>query len=597
MRWRASLVIAAVYGYFLIFAQFSFVELLRSGGVSLTEEKVALGLMAAAGMVSGFFAAWRGAGPQWVRGALALAAVTAALAPFLKSMPGALGIALATGCALGVATVSLAATLPAWCGIAWVGLGTGLGYALCNLPFVFSQSPAGQAWIGAAFALAGLAAVPSAVDWLPKEPRKVFPLWGAVVLFTALVWMDSAAFFIIQHAESLKAETWGSGWLWRNAAVHFAFAIAAGLWMARGSARVLPAFAWALLAVACLAVNDAGSRGLAGWLYPAGVSLYSAALVAWPAWFSGAGDRRKAGWSAAVLFAIAGWFGSANGIGMAQTLQHVPPAFVAGAGCVVVLVMVVSDLRHWRAAVVVAGVGAVAMAAPHPQPHKRGDAVERGHQVYLSEGCIHCHSQYVRPGSLDELNWGPVRPVEEILAGKPVLIGNRRQGPDLTNVGARRSETWLKLHFMDPQALVPGSAMPSYAHLFESGKGDDLVKYLKGSGVAKMGDVLATASKWTPHGTAAGEDGKALFASHCSACHGPNGLGNGPLSLDLMRKPANLKSGPFVWTPAGADLDLRISRVLKFGLIGTDMPGHETFTDPQLLALKDYVLKLREPSE
>jgi cytochrome c oxidase cbb3-type subunit 2 len=594
MNVRAAIVVAAVYGYFLIFAQFSFVELLRAGGASLTQEKVALGTMAVAGMASGFFAAWRGASPTLVRAALGVAALSSALAPFAKAMPGALGVALATGCALGVATVSLAAMLPAWCGVAWIGLGTGIGYACCNLPAVFTQSPSGQAWVGTAFALAGLLATPSVSEWQGHESKKVFPMWGALAIFTALVWMDSAAFFIIQHSEDLKSGTWGDGLLWRNAAVHLVGAVVAGLWLAKGGARVLPAFSWAILAAAALAVNAESTRGLAGWLYPAGVSLYSAALVAWPGWFSGADGIRKAGWRAAWLFAIAGWFGSANGIGMAQTLQRVPPEFVAGAGCVVVAVMVLSDLKRWRSAVAVAAVVLVAMAFPKSKTTATGDAAGRGKQVYLSEGCIHCHSQYVRPGSLDEQNWGPIRDVKEVLAGQPVLIGNRRQGPDLSNVGARRSEKWLKLHFIDPQAFVPGSSMPSYAHLFDSGKGDDLVRYLRDSGVSGMGKVMETASKWTPGNVEAGVDGKKLFSNHCAACHGANGLGNGLLSPELARKPANLVAGPFVWTASGEALDLRVARVVKFGIIGTDMPGHEVLADEQVLALKDYVLKLRE---
>jgi cytochrome c oxidase cbb3-type subunit 2 len=593
MKVRAAVVVAAVYGYFLIFAQFSFVELLRAGGASLMQEKVALGTMAVAGMASGFLAAWRGASPGMVRAALGLAAATSAMAPLAKSMPGALGIALATGCALGLATVSLAAMLPAWCGVAWIGLGTGLGYACCNLPAVFTLSPSGQAWVGTGFALAGLLAVPSVTDWRGHESKKEFPTWGALAIFTALVWMDSAAFFIIQHSEDLKSGTWGAGLLWRNAGMHLAFAIAAGLWLARGGARMIPALAWAVLAAAALAVNSESTRGLAGWLYPAGVSLYSAALVAWPGWFSGAGGTRKAGWRAAWLFAIAGWFGSANGIGMAQTLQQVPPAFVAGAGCVVIAVMVFSDLKRWRPALAVAVVGVVAMAFPKSKTVAVGDSVARGKQVYLSEGCIHCHSQYVRPGSLDEKNWGPVRDVKEVLAGQPVLIGNRRQGPDLTNVGARRSEKWLKLHVIDPQAFAPGSAMPSYAHLFESGKLDDLVRYLRDSGVGGMPKVMETSARWQPAVVANASGGRELFGMHCAVCHGPNGLGNGPLSLEFARKPANLVAGPFIWTPAGEDIDLRIARVIKFGLVGTDMPGHEVLTDPQILALQEHVLKLR----
>ncbi len=590
---RAALVVAAVYGYFLIFAQFSFVELLRAGGANLMEEKVALGSMAVAGIASGFFAAWRGVSPAMMRIALGVAALTSLLAPLAKAMPGAVGIAVATGCALGLATVSLAALAPMWCGVAWIGLGTGLGYACCNLRFVFMQGPSAQAWIATGFAIIGLLAVPVVAGQRKEEAEEIIPTWGVLALFTALVWLDSAAFFVIQHTENLKSVTWGESVLWRNAAVHLSVAIGAGIWLARGGARMLPVFAWVILAAAAWAVNIEPTRQIAGWLYPAGVSLYSAALVAWPGWFSGANDLRHAAWRAAWLFAIAGWFGSANGIGMAQTLQRVPMEFVVASGVVVGAVMALSNLRHWRSAVVVAAVVGITMISPKTQSVAAGHSPERGHQIYLAEGCIHCHSQYVRPGSIDEVNWGPARNLEEVLKGKPVLIGNRRQGPDLTNVGARRSVTWLKLHFMNPQAFAPGSSMPSYAHLFKSRNGDDLVSYLSQSGIGSMGKVIETASKWQPEGTADGQDGKALYAANCAACHAPDGLGNGPLSQDLIRKPANLVAGPFIWTPAGDNLDLRLARIVKFGLPGTDMPGHEMLTDKQVLAIKNYVLELR----
>ncbi len=324
-----------------------------------------------------------------------------------------------------------------------------------------------------------------------------------------------------------------------------------------------------LLAVAALAVNQETTRHYAGWFYPAAVSLYSTALVAWPGWFPGADDSQKAGWRAAWLFAIAGWFGSANGIGMAQTLQTVPPVFVAGAGVVAIGVMVFSDLNRWRSAVAVGAVILVGAFFSKNESPSRGDAAQRGRQVYLAEGCIHCHSQYVRPGSPDEENRGPIRKAEDVLKGEPVLIGNRRQGPDLTNVGARRSEAWLKIHFINPQLLAPGSAMPSYAHLFDSGKGEDIVRYLKQSGVDHMSHVMAKASAWKPTDTAVG-DGEKLFSSHCAACHGPNGFGNGPVSLGLARKPANLVAGPFVWTPSSGNIELRIARIIKFGLPVTD---------------------------
>ncbi len=596
---RASLAVAGVYGFFLIFAQFAFVELLRGAGVGLGGEKAVLGLMAVAGIAGGFLIAWRGASPCGIRLSLMAAALAAALAPVATAFPAALGVALVTGLALGMATVGLAAVLPAWAGVAWVGLGTGLGYAACNLPFVFQQAPAIQSWIGAGFALAGCLAVPTSREWLPQETRKIFPVWAAILIFTALVWMDSAAFFIIQHSEDLKSGTWGEGHLWRNAAVHLLLAMAAGFWLSREGARSLPAVAWVLLAVAAMAVNHDASRGVAAWFYPAGVSLYSAALVAWPGWFSGASNPRGAAWRAAWLFAIAGWFGSANGIGMAQTLQRVPPVFIATAGAGVIGVMILTRRKSLRPALAVGVVALVAVLArggPASTAPAPSSAAERGRRVYIAEGCIHCHSRYSRPGSPDEAIWGPSHGAEETLKGEPVLIGNRRQGPDLSNIGARRSEAWLKVHFLDPRALVPDSPMPSYAHLFEDGRGDDLVRYLKESGVESIPALMETAANWQPAASSGSPaEGKALYANHCSACHGGLGGGNGPLSHHFARKPANLLKGPFIWThPDGnPDLRLRVARVIKFGIPGTDMPGHETLTDRDILTLTDHVLGLR----
>lgn len=592
LAFRAAGVVAMVYAHFLIFAQFAWVEMMRAAGGTATSEKIALGAMAAAGIAAGFLVARRNTGPIVLQFSFLAAALSAALAPWAASMPFAILISLLTGASIGTMTITLATLLPRWCGLAWTGLGTGLGYALCNLPPVFLATPAQQAGIGAGFAVIGALLVPRRVPATPRRPA-IAPghgLLAVVAAFTALVWLDSAAFFIIQHERDLKSATWGEPMLWRNAAVHLAVAIAAGLLLRRRFTALLGA-AWAILAIAALAVNHAETRGLAGWWYPAGVSLYSTALVAWPGFFSADPDPKLIARRAAWLYAVAGWFGSANGIGMVQSLHHVPAAFIAGAGLVLAGALYFGRSR-WPSAVALGSVVAMATATP-PTPKPAPTAVERGRAVYLAEGCIHCHSRYVRPGSPDVALWGPASDPAAVLAEKPVLIGNRRQGPDLANVGARRSEAWLKLHFLQPRDFAAGSPMPSYAHLFRDTRGDDLIAFLRDVPAETVQARAAAVLAWNPSPTASIPDGAPLYNRHCAVCHGPVGHGDGKLAPLFAKRPANLDLGPFLWTPSGPDLETRVARVVKHGIPGTDMPGHETLSDAQVVALARYVRYLR----
>lgn len=590
---RATITVASVYGFFLLFAQFAFVELIRGAGHGVEVEKILLGAMAVAGVAAGFLAAWRGVRPAMIRAAMVVAAVSSLVAAFNGMLPILLVVALATGAALGMATVSLAALLPVWCGIGAVALGTGMGYAVCNLPWVFPQSPVHQAWIAAGIAGIGALAVPPVGTWREAKQHSPLAFPWVVLLFTALVWMDSAAFFIIQHEGDLKSATWGSSLLWRNAALHLGFALVAGLLLIRGKTRGVPIAAWVMLAMAALWVNDASTRWSAGWLYPSAVSLYSVALVVWPGWFCGAVDSKTASWKAAWLFAVAGWFGSANGIGMAQTLHHVPTAFIAISAVAVILVFALGSGRRWmRPALAVGAVVLCGWFMGKPEGKSTASAVERGRQVYISEGCIHCHSQYSRPGSVDETIWGTAAQAEMTLKQQPVLIGNRRQGPDLTNIGARRSDAWLKAHFINPRALSPLSVMPSYAHLFQDGRGDDLVSYLRQCGIESIPDLLARQAAWLPdRKNSVPADGKSLFARHCAVCHGDEGAGKGMLAGQLPIPPINLRDGPFLRTPDGKPDT--IARIIKFGVIGSHMPGHETMGDGEILAITDYVRGIR----
>lgn len=97
------------------------------------------------------------------------------------------------------------------------------------------------------------------------------------------------------------------------------------------------------------------------------------------------------------------------------------------------------------------------------------DALELGRQVYVSEGCWHCHSQFVRPVSREEDRWGPVSHTEEYqnVLQRPVMFGTRRVGPDLSREGGRRASDWHAVHFFKPSLVSANSPMPEYPWLFD----------------------------------------------------------------------------------------------------------------------------------
>lgn len=68
--------------------------------------------------------------------------------------------------------------------------------------------------------------------------------------------------------------------------------------------------------------------------------------------------------------------------------------------------------------------------------------------------------------------WGTRRSVaEDYLYDYPVMLGSRRIGPDLANVGARKPDpNWHLLHLYSPRLEVAGSTMPSYRFLFHKRK-------------------------------------------------------------------------------------------------------------------------------
>ncbi len=104
-----------------------------------------------------------------------------------------------------------------------------------------------------------------------------------------------------------------------------------------------------------------------------------------------------------------------------------------------------------------------------PTPEACANALRLGRQVYVGEGCWHCHSQFVRPVSNESRRFGPVSETWEYQneLQRPVMFGTRRVGPDLSREGGRHGNDWHTVHFYRPKWVAPESPMPEYPWLFD----------------------------------------------------------------------------------------------------------------------------------
>lgn len=89
-----------------------------------------------------------------------------------------------------------------------------------------------------------------------------------------------------------------------------------------------------------------------------------------------------------------------------------------------------------------------------------------GRQVYIKDSCNACHSQLIRPFKSETDRYGMYSISGEYAYDRPFLWGSKRTGPDLWRVGNYRTTDWHENHMYEPTAVVPGSIMPAYKHLF-----------------------------------------------------------------------------------------------------------------------------------
>jgi cytochrome c oxidase cbb3-type subunit 2 len=97
----------------------------------------------------------------------------------------------------------------------------------------------------------------------------------------------------------------------------------------------------------------------------------------------------------------------------------------------------------------------------------------QGARVYAANGCLYCHSQYVREkgeGNDVDRKWGTRRTVaRDYMFDRQVFLGTSRLGADLTNVGVLQTDPqWFYRILYAPQTLSPEVSMPAYRWLFET---------------------------------------------------------------------------------------------------------------------------------
>src|SRR6266404_6563481 len=100
-------------------------------------------------------------------------------------------------------------------------------------------------------------------------------------------------------------------------------------------------------------------------------------------------------------------------------------------------------------------------------PMPKSGMADRGRRVYAANGCVYCHSQQIRPDYVSadiDRKWGERRSApRDYLFDRPVMLGQERMGPDLSNVGKRGAEEEKPAAApgANPPAASPAAAQPS----------------------------------------------------------------------------------------------------------------------------------------
>ncbi|MCA9799036.1 MAG: cbb3-type cytochrome c oxidase subunit II [Cyanobacteria bacterium HKST-UBA04] len=226
----------------------------------------------------------------------------------------------------------------------------------------------------------------------------------------------------------------------------------------------------------------------------------------------------------------------------------------------------------------------------------------RGRNIYRREGCFYCHSMFTR---YQDREYGEMVTAGDYVNETPHILGTARTGPDLSNIGNNRYATdWHRAHHSYPRKVKPGSIMPNYSFLSKQDM-DDLVAFLQTLGRQRNQPEWVTApqelrdefdavkSHVDVNSSAAANAGRGIYMQNCAGCHGVTGRGNGPVSITMIKKPANF-TRPFYKNYGDAMWYYRV----KEGVAGTRMPRWgQTLGKEQMLYLVAFLKTLPKDSQ
>jgi cytochrome c oxidase cbb3-type subunit 2 len=252
------------------------------------------------------------------------------------------------------------------------------------------------------------------------------------------------------------------------------------------------------------------------------------------------------------------------------------------------------------AAIVFFSVVFVVVAMPvlifHPRPSDVAEpytaAQLHGRQIYEANGCFYCHSQFIRPQDWNQPGVpdsnGRVAQAGDYAYQQTALLGQHRNGPDLSEEGGVHPDDWHLAHFFNPRFVNPKSIMPEFSYLWNTNSDgtvtptqdlNDLIAYVQNLGgkladeryaeqlsqkalfensiaapadptIQQLYGVKDPGAQWgdtnqkalisvvpqkfwdlldpVPADDRSLIDGKTIYVTNCIGCHGVYGAANGP---------------------------------------------------------------------